>query len=64
MAEVVPAFVWAEHSADRADCVREIMECHGADALEVGLELRECHFDWVEFRAVGRKEEEPAPRAA
>jgi len=44
-----------------ADGIEHIGECSRADPSELGLELREGHFDGVEVGAVGRQEEEPTP---
>ena len=56
---LVPTFLFGVEGADVADGPPEGVDCPGADAPEMSLELGEGHLDRIEVGTVGRQEEEP-----
>jgi hypothetical protein len=57
--EVIPTFVLGKHLADVAECVEEVGEGSGPNSAQVGLELGESLFDWVQIWRIWRQEKEP-----
>src|SRR3984885_2885261 len=62
--EVVLAFFWAEQIADLSDSFPESVD--GSDGLgaQMGLELGEGHFDWIEIWTIGGQEQDPCAPGA
>jgi len=57
--EEIVAFLLGEEVAEIADSLPKLIVGSSSGSADQGFELGERHLDWVQVRAVGRKEQKP-----
>ena len=57
----VVALFFVEEVADLPDRLPELVIGSGGGLSDQGLDLGECHFDWVQVGGVGGQEQKPGP---